>query len=152
MIYGGSWSSCTGIGRCTLTGLRREISKLRKSSWQTPSENLSALVLCRVLREDSQHGPEHRGKRVLTRERNLHSDKLDRAFRFYNRGVRRRIIGFSHQIGRRSPKRPCNQMDVLRAKGTARRELVDRSLGNTDPTTKLGLAHTPRGQERSKTF
>lgn len=93
-IYGVSWSSCTGSARCILGASAREISKLRKRSWQAPSKDSRALGLGRICRHDMQKRLEHRRQRVLTRKCDLHGDKLDRPLRLEDWRVWRWIVCF----------------------------------------------------------
>ncbi|AOH83635.1 hypothetical protein AWL63_06260 [Sphingomonas panacis] len=76
MISGGRWNGFTASGDYGRRMFGREISKLRKASWQTPSEQLRDFVLRPGQIERKQQTFEHPRQRGFTRQQNLHRHRL----------------------------------------------------------------------------
>jgi hypothetical protein len=70
---------CIAFGQCARQRYGQQISKLRKTGWQPPSENLSEFGRAQILMIDRSQQPfEHPRERSFTRKRDLHRHELDR--------------------------------------------------------------------------
>lgn len=103
MICGESLRICIAFGRCARQRCGQQISKLRKTGWQPPSENLSEFVRAQILMIDRSQQPfEHPRERSFTRKRDLHLHELDSRLRL----LTRHLVGF--------PKRSLNELEPMR--------------------------------------